>query len=142
MSREKEGLKTSISIMSVNSCLEFLEYVLRYLYLTHSLISVFDPERREIHDGTEKRDMQWERTFEGVVRALLGFPYLNQLFVPIGPAEGGRYEQKSEIRVCMPPRYLHPSQIFFFFLDYWSRSVKQRVEKRGKESPKGDTHFA
>jgi len=80
MSSEKEDLKTSISIMSVNSCLEFLEYVLRYLYLTHSLISAFDPERREIHDGTEKRDMQWERTSEGVVRALLGFPYLNQFF--------------------------------------------------------------
>ncbi len=81
MSSEKEDLKTSISIMSVNSCLEFLEYVLRYLYLTHSLISAFDPERREIHDGTEKRDMQWERTSEGVVRALLGFPlYLKQFF--------------------------------------------------------------
>ena len=53
MSCEKEGLKTSISIMSVNSCLEFLKYVLRYLYLTHSLISVFDPERREICSGKE-----------------------------------------------------------------------------------------
>jgi len=32
------------------------EYVLRYLYLTHSLIGAFNPERREIHDGTEKRE--------------------------------------------------------------------------------------
>src|SRR5467141_4633375 len=89
MSSEKEDLKTSISIMSVNSCLEFLEYVLRYLYLTHSLISAFNPERREIHDGTEKRDM---RTSEGVVRTLLRFPYLKSN-LPIGPTEGGRYEQ-------------------------------------------------
>jgi hypothetical protein len=96
MSSEKEDLKTSISIMSVNSCNQFLhpldrrggkrdkrrekrierEYVLRYLYLTHSLIGAFNPERREIHDGTEKRDMQWERASEGVVRTLLRFPYL------------------------------------------------------------------
>ena len=88
--------------------------VLRYLYLTHYLIGAFDPERREIHDGTEKRDMQWERTSEGVVRALLGFPYLNQFF---RPNRRGRYEQKSEMRVYMPPRYVPKSQtkkIFFF----------------------------
>ena len=30
------------------------EYVLKYLYLTHSLIGAFDPGSREIHDGTEK----------------------------------------------------------------------------------------
>jgi hypothetical protein len=32
------------------------EYVLRYLYLTHSLIGAFDPERRSnIHDSSVKR---------------------------------------------------------------------------------------
>jgi hypothetical protein len=42
MSSEKEGLKTSISIMSVNSCLEFL------------------------HPAQQKgRDKRWERSPEG-----------------------------------------------------------------------------
>ncbi len=61
-----------------------------------------------------KRDMQGERTSEGVVRTLLRFPYLKSN-LPIGPTEGGRYEQKSEMRVRMPliDSHVNPCDKFF-----------------------------
>ena len=58
-----------------------------------------------------KRDIQWEGTSEGAVRSLLRFPYLNQFFGP-----GIDELWKSEGRVCMPRRCLHPSQVFLLLV--------------------------
>ena len=132
-----------IYIYNVSQLLPWIPRVCTQVSISHSFFDkCFRPGK--------KRDTRWNREERYAVgknlwrggTCVTRISIISQSILPISRTEGGRYEQKSEMRVCMPLRYLHPSQIFSFFFYYWSRSVKQRVEKRGKESPKRDTHFA
>ena len=84
--------------------------------------------------------MQWERTSEGLVRTLLRYPYFNQFIwsnLPIGPREEGKRWAVGNLKggcVCHLDTYI--PVFYFFFLEYWFWSVKQKGKSEMSEEKK------
>ncbi len=106
-----------IYIYNVSQLLPWIPRVCTQVSISHSFFDkCFRPGK--------KRDTRWNREERYAVGKNLWRGgtcvtriSISQSILPISRTEGGRYEQKSEMRVCMPLRYLHPSQIFSFF--FW-----------------------
>ena len=123
MSGEKETLKGSMySAIHIS-------FILWLVLSTRKEKRYMMEQRREI--CSEKEPLKgWYIRYSD-------FRISNQIFwsnLPIGPAEGGIYEQKSEMRVCMPliDSHVNPCDKFF-----QSAPRKWKKKMHRERTPKG-----